>query len=853
MSLLLTFLLAVAPAWAQEPPTPTSGSDEEIVEAAAPRLPVLEYRAPAVYPPGALKAGREATVPLRLQVDGEGVVQQVEVLEPQGAGFDEAATLAARAFRFAPAIDANGSPASAVIGYNFVFEVAAAPVVSVEGRVREAGIRTPLPGIEITAAGPDDLVAIATADDDGVFRFAGLADGAWTVAARGRGLRTLTESIEVVEGKVVGLDLYLVRDERKDSLEADFEILVEAEAAGAQVTERRLSAEEIKYLPGTNGDVVKVVQNLPGVARAPLGIGQLIIRGTAPEDSRFFLDGSPVPNVFHFGGLTSVINNDLISEVAFLPGNYSVRYGRIVGGLVDIRVKPELPERSRGNVSVDVYQATAFVEQRIGDRSFLSFSGRRSYIDAVLTPLLSSGALTVQAPRYYDGQLRFFHETRSGVVWDGLFFLSDDRFSFVGGEGDEEEVFAALSQRFQRGRVRRLAPLGGGWKEETVLAIGPDIQEFSFGDALGAEERRFEVALREEVSVALSPERNVAGSVGLDIQAGEDSVYYKEARLNSIEEAESGRFAPSLYGELQWRVGRVTLLPGLRGDMLVYGNGYRGTAIDPRIGARVVLTDSTTLRAGVGRFSSQPTLRQVAPESDGTVGLTFPFSVQSSLGLSQQFGGRVRAGATAFYSELSNLVVGREDRLRFFTGPPPVGPFDTDPYANDGVGMVCGVETQVKYDGPTGIGLLTATFSHSERQDRPDEPEELFAFDQPVVLNALWSQKLPRNWRLGARFRYGSGNPYTPVVNRVYDMSQRSFLPVYGERSSDRLPAFTSLDIRIDKTYTYDKWKLETYLDIQNVSFAQNPEVIAWTYDYGELDPITSNPPLPVFGLKGEW
>ena len=94
---------------------------------------------------------------------------------------------------------------------------------------------------------------------------------------------------------------------------------------------------------------------------------------------------------------------------------------------------------------------------------------------------------------------------------------------------------------------------------------------------------------------------------------------------------------------------------------------------------------------------------------------------------------------------------------------------------------------------------------------------------------------------------------YTPVVNRVYDMSQRSFLPVYGERSSDRLPAFTSLDIRIDKTYTYDKWKLETYLDIQNVSFAQNPEVIAWTYDYGELDPITSNPPLPVFGLKGEW
>ena len=847
--LLLLLALAAAPARAQDARPPEVDADVS----AGPRLPVLEYRAPAVYPEGALKAGREAVVPLRLQVDETGMVLDVEVLEPQGGGFDEAAMLAARAFRFSPAVDAEGNAAPAVIGYNFVFEVAAAPVVSVEGRVREAGIRAPLPGLEITAAGPDGQVAIATADAQGTFRFAGLVDGVWTLAAQGSGLRTLTETIEVAEGTVVGLDLYLVRDERKDALEADFEIVVEAEAASAQITERRLTAEEIKYLPGTNGDVVKVVQNLPGVARAPLGIGQLIIRGTAPEDSRFFLDGSPVPNVFHFGGLTSVINNDLISEVSFLPGNYSVRYGRIVGGLVDIRVKPELPERSRGNVSIDVYQATAFVEQRIGDRSFLSFSGRRSYIDAVLTPLLSSGALTVQAPRYYDGQLRLFHETRRGVVWDGLFFLSNDRFSFVGGEGDEAEVFAALSQRFQRGRVRRLASLGGGWKEETVIALGPDIQEFSFGDALEAQERRFEVALREEISIALSPDRNVAGAVGIDIQAGEDRVYYREARLNSVEEAESGRFAPALYGELQWRVGRLTLLPGLRGDMLVYGSGYRGTAVDPRIGARFVLTDSTTLKAAVGRFSSQPTLRQVAPESDGTLDLTFPRSLQTSLGVRQQIGGRVSAEATGFYSDLSDLVVGREDRLRFFTGPPPSGPFDTDPYANDGVGVVYGVETQVKYDGPTAVGLLTATFSHSERQDRPDEPVELFAFDQPVVLNALWSQKLPKNWRVGARFRYGSGNPYTPVVNRVYDMSQRAFLPVYGERSSDRLPAFTSLDIRIDKTYTYDKWKLETYLDIQNVTFAQNPEVIAWTYDYGELDPITSNPPLPVFGFKGEW
>jgi hypothetical protein len=84
-------------------------------------------------------------------------------------------------------------------------------------------------------------------------------------------------------------------------------------------------------------------------------------------------------------------------------------------------------------------------------------------------------------------------------------------------------------------------------------------------------------------------------------------------------------------------------------------------------------------------------------------------------------------------------------------------------------------------------------------------------------------------------------------------MATREFIPVFGERSSARLPAFFSFDVRIDKTYVFKKWQLETYLDIQNATVAQNPEVIAWTYDYRELDPITSNPPLPVFGLKGSW
>jgi len=837
-----------SPAFAQEAPERAESAAEVV---SLPRLPELLYVAPAAYPSEALTAGLEAVVRLEMSVSETGEVVFARAVTPVGAGFDEAAVLAARAFRFSPALDAAGNPTTAVIQYDLVFSAATAPPLSVEGLILEAGVRTPLAGVELTATAADGTTALALTDENGAFSFVGLTEGGWLITTEGASLKARSESIEVKAGSVVGLELYLTRDSFEAARAGDT-ILVEESRASSEITERKLSAEEIQYLPGTNGDVVKVVQNLPGVARPPLGIGQLIIRGTAPEDSRYFLDGTPIPLVFHFSGLTSILPGDAIKEVAYLPGNYSVRYGRILGGLVDIRTDPKLPERSSGHVSVDIYQTAAFVEQRVGPNTAVTFSGRRSYVDAVLNPILSSSGLTVQAPRYYDGQIRVVHETRSGATWDALAFASDDRFRFLGGDEDEAPL-ASLVDQFQRVRVRRTGDMGGGWEQETSISGGPERRFFEFSSESEAEEERLTVALREEISKPITPDNKLGLRFGADIQGGEDSFLFYVANSSPREEGSAAFLAPAAYAEASALLGRLTLIPGVRGDLLSYDTGYQAWALDPRLSSRLLLGDNTTIKGSVGRFSAFPTLRQVSPDGDGNPDLTAPWSLQASLGVEQPIGSRWTSEVNGFYNELNDRVVGREDRIRFFTGPPPVGPFDTDAYANDGVGKVYGVEGLLRYDGANAVGLLTVTLSHSERQDRPDEPVELFAYDQPLVLNALWSQKLPREWRVGARLRYGSGNPYTPVVNRVHDVTSRSFFPVYGERSSERLPDFYSVDIRIDKTYTFDRWRLETYLDIQNATFAKNAEVITWNYDYSEEENILSNPPLPVFGFKGAW
>ena len=143
--------------------------------------------------------------------------------------------------------------------------------------------------------------------------------------------------------------------------------------------------------------------------------------------------------------------------------------------------------------------------------------------------------------------------------------------------------------------------------------------------------------------------------------------------------------------------------------------------------------------------------------------------------------------------------------------------------------------------------------SRSTRRKRVGDKVELFEYDQPLVLTALVSHELPKNWRIGGRARFGSGNPYTPVVSSTYDLDRRAFTPVYGEVDSARLPPFFSLDVRIDKEFQFRNWSFTTYLDVQNATNNANVDVIGWTDDFSEEEPITGLPLIPAFGFKGGW
>jgi len=203
-----------------------------------------------------------------------------------------------------------------------------APVL-LAGRIIERGTRTPLAGVAIEAGG-------ATAETDGAGRFAlrGLAAGEVQVSIVSPEHEPLKLKERIAADKAVEVEYRLTRRHYDP-----YEAVVRGERPRREVSVRTVATEEVRTVPGTQGDVIKVVQNLPGVARSPFGIGLLVVRGSDPADTQVFLDGIPIPLVFHFGGITSVVSSDVIEALDFYPGNFGTRFGRATGGAVEIRTR----------------------------------------------------------------------------------------------------------------------------------------------------------------------------------------------------------------------------------------------------------------------------------------------------------------------------------------------------------------------------------------------------------------------------------------------------------------------------------------------------------------------------------
>jgi outer membrane receptor protein involved in Fe transport len=176
-------------------------------------------------------------------------------------------------------------------------------------------------------------------------------------------------------------------------------------------------------------------------------------------------------------------------------------------------------------------------------------------------------------------------------------------------------------------------------------------------------------------------------------------------------------------------------------------------------------------------------------------------------------------------------------------------------YNNAGSGRAYGLEVLLRYKPDEHFfGWIAYTLSRSEVKPSPGDPWQLFDYDQTHILTILASYKLPKDWQIGLRFRYVTGDPYTPLVGSYADFDSGSYTPISAYPTNRaRLPSFNQLDLRVDKTWTFKVFKLTTYLDLQNVYNQQNPEAAYYNYIYSKMGIVAGLPILPILGVKAEF
>jgi len=853
----LTATLCSSFASAQPAPEPSAPLTRSNV--VPPRLLHFEQ---ANYPSRAEQRGLEATVVLVIAINSEGKVTRVEVREPAGEGFDEAAVAAAERFVFEPALR-TGMPVAAKILYRYQFKLEPkAPATQTEqppmlprvgelrGKIVAGTPPSPLVGAKVTIRGHGVEPISVVTTVDGAWLVPNLDPGKYVVEIATSGYRRVSELEQVEEGNVTAVTYSL-----ETSDELPLEVTVRGAALQREVTHYEIPRTEMLRVPGTMGDAIHAVEAMPSVAR-PRGLsGDLVFRGSAAEDSLVYIDGTPVSQIFHYGDLSSVVPGEMLERIEFYPSNFSVRYGRAMGGIVEARLRQTNPdEKYHGTAQVDLINARISAEGPIPKLRHWSFMGgvRASYFDRWLAPIMRDGASSEDGlPRYHDYQLYLERRLPGNGVYRMGFIGANDTFVPVLANPTNWHVPRQNSFGHLQSQLRLpLSPLvdfKASWSlgrnnshiaeddrtRNTTYTLGTLRSELSLKTASVGIARIGTDTLYAPFAVKAYSDRKSAG--------GELASIYSNAPQLTQYDIRGVYLRPSVYAEYEFAPSRrIDVTAGTRLDYTKDTNHF-DTA--PRLAVRYVLVDgphSTVLKGGIGLFYQPPDPAQTLPQL-GTNGLTSSRALHSMLGVEQSLTKHVTLSVEGFEKELRRLQSIREDGS---------GNQTTE---NNGRGRVWGADLLLRYHGGERFfGWLAYTLSRSTRKPATDEPVELYRYDQTHILNLLGSYRLGRGWEIGGRFHYATGLPYKACSFGLFNSATGDYR-CYGTENQRRLAPYHRLDLRVEKSWVWPTCRLSAYIDILNAYGRYSPDKAVENYDYSGVKPLSrSLPLLPSIGVRGE-
>jgi TonB dependent receptor/TonB-dependent Receptor Plug Domain len=663
--------------------------------------------------------------------------------------------------------------------------------------------------------------------------------------------------------------------------EEDEEIVVTAPRLKKQVVSTEVQATQAAKVPGTQGDVLKVVENLPGVARAAAGSSSLVVWGSAPQDTRVYVDGVHVPLLYHGGGYRSILPSNFVKSVELVPGGYGPSYGRGLGGLVTVAMRPLDEEGVHGSVGADVIDASADVRAKLSDRVHVALGIRKSYLDGVLASVTTEDVGDiVPIPRYWDSQFRLAYDLAPHETIEVGALASSDRIAntLVNPDPslttqqttgtDFQRVYLRYEKHLADSAVVTVVPSFGYTSTSLANSFGTVVTDATNHSTLFGLRADWHGPLLEHVRGAVGLDFEMVasslhrdGSIGAPPREGDEYVFGQPppSQVNADDwKTAIGSIAPYAETDFSLLDDRLHVVPGARFESYItstsktlpevagapdQGQTREVGEFEPRVSVRYAFTPDIVGKAAVGIYHQAPQPEDLsAVFGSPTLGLS---SAQHYLtGASFQLTPSLSVETTAFLSEQQNLVARSEAD----------SPHIATSLEQTGIGRAYGTQFLLRQQQVGRFfGWVSYSILRSERKDAPNLDWRLFDYDQSHVFTALGSYDLGLGFEVGLRFRFATGYPRTPVIGSYKDELTNTYQPIFGAHNSIRIPPFVSLDARVAKHFKWGRTSGEVYLDVQNVTDHSNPEEIVYNVNYTQRGYITGFPILPVIGARLTW
>ena len=821
---------------------------------------LLEWKA-ADYPMTALLRGIEADIPCDLQISAAGTVERTDCDVSDEAGFARGARDALEQATFAPG-RLRGQPAPSHVRFIYRYLVNReragphAPFVpfgEVRGQVLSQGTRLSVAGADVIAQG----LGIATSTD---------ARGRWSMSLP-RGSQVLVviapdyfraqERIEVGPGAPEPDIVYLRR-----SAVSDLSITVPGEKeARLAPTKETISHEELRNVPGSSGDPLRVIENLPGLARIPYTGGQLIVRGAPAVDTGAYIDGQQIPILYHLLNGPSVLGEEMVEKIDFYPGGAGVYFGRSLAGVVAVQSRRGTDDRWHGSLAADLQKSAAFLRGPIGDDAQIALGARRSYINPIIE-LTTEPNKEITLPVYWDYQGRAdWRPTRRDRLSLTL-YGSDDSFAQVGGGRGSVPLELGKRIGFHRARFAWERRVSDALSFNIAPMIGFDLSNSSssgigagaFSRPQSQRDRTFSTGLRSGIIARQGD--NLELRAGLDLLMNRvsydlDILYEQQLRSVGAPNAEEARLngvkvfsSLGEYAEVEWRRGRLRLTSGLRLEEM-HWLGHTYAVLDPRLWARFELNEPTALYAYAGLYHQAPTAEQV-DQVIGNPGLLPQAAEQMGAGVERKFGDLWSIKVEGYLSRRRSLVFPAQPRAN------GDGTYDNPLQLNSGIGRSLGLEVLIRREFTERLyGWLAYTLSRSRELPGPWQSWRPTAFDQPHIFTLLVGWRPSPYVEFATRVRIASGNPVAEPVGPVtFNADSGNYVTATLPFGATRLPTFLQIDFELNNIWVGDYGRLQLYVDFQNVLGRRNPEATLYDFRFQESDTVHGLPFLASVGAK---